>query len=734
MWQSSGGRVENVPYRPPPSKPFVPGVKSASTEDHNGELVHITWMAKEGAEDYYARGLPPFPFQVYILNAAKETLKNHDFPHQFVEWIDQCQCLRNPNIDAHFEFYLSGFNSVLSCKAHQHREIECRNRNAIWPRLVANPTRRLDSDYQGFIVVVDRDDWQANGVVVVTFGGRAINEAEFHSPRGDETVLWAERIYTPDDLGNELMRAWSAAGGTWAQSSLDRHNNGGQSPALYPAVDPSAHHDAEHDDNHANESANGLFVSSSSESNSVEVDNSRPASLEPSMRDLLKVPQDLKGLTTSTYSGHSGWETTSVWKTSLSKTRPPFAFTLYLASDNIPFAAEALFACLDRELLSTATWTLDIVRNVPDMQSAFHHYTHEKRHRTSEKTANRLRCARMLADKICASLLPEELVQLIEDMMVPPPCSNYSAPPDRVFHDMFMYLDAPKQLTGPQIVYSENFQEHIDPEFQRRRWHRDAIVKMHVTDLGSWRLVSDELHIIWSLCSPRITVSAEELPQFLVRLKFPHVCTLQPRQGRQYGFGDPWPREAKAKVSLRGTAESIVMHDACLFADDFWYTALEIRDADTGAMISLPPISSNTILDPHPSSWSEDPLMRSWDPPHDQNGGMLKSTYPRKRKTNVRVEGRQDWWFAMYEMGALKHGHEYIVKVKKDWGMRRWTYGSVPGLKGPYNLPPIPVHGKNECRFKFVVTEGGERNSFHDDMNDEDTENLDDSDSSDDDE
>ncbi|KAK4499974.1 hypothetical protein PRZ48_008160 [Zasmidium cellare] len=726
MWQSSGGRQETVAHRPPP-KPFVPGLKSASTEDHNGERVHITWMAKEGADDLYAKGLPPYPFQVYVLNSAKGILEDHEFPSCFVKWIDHYQCLRDPHMDVHFEFYMGGFNNVLSCTAHQQREIESRNRNAIWPRLVANQARRPDLGYQGVILVIDRDNWYDNGIVVVTFGGSAVDGVDHDQLGGDETVLWAERMYAPGNLRGNLASTWTEAGGTWAQSSLNRHNDGGVSPALYPAVDPSAHHDVEHEDNHDNIGVSNQPVESSSETDPVDDKDLQPQHLEVSMADLLKTPRDLEGLTTSTYSGHSGWETTSVWKASLSKTRPPFAFTLYLASDNIPIAAEALFACFDRELLSTATWILDIVRNVPDIQSASHHYSHEKRHRTPEKTANRRKWARMLVRKVCASKLPEELAQHIEDMMVPPPCSNYSAPPDRLFHDMFMYLDASRQLTGPQIVYSNHFQDDIDPDVQRRRRHKEPVLKMHVTDLRSWRLVSDELHIVWSLCSPRLKIPPEDLPHYVVRLDFPQVCTVQPRQDYR-DFGEQWPREAQATMELRGTDGPIVMYDAWTFDDEFWYTALEIKDVETDTTIPLPPMTVVPIDDQRGSSWSEDLLMRSCDPPDDEDGGVLRQISSRKDKINRRIIGRQEWWLAMYESGGLKDGHEYVVGVKKGWGARRWTYGTVPGLKGPYNLPPIPVYGENECRFKVVITEPREMrdrshldNPFHESDDSEDS-------------
>lgn len=668
-------------------------------------------MAHE-MHEIYARMFPPFPFQVYVLASAKKTLGDCEFPNKFVERIVNLNCLHDKESHVHFEFYRSRFNNVLSCTAHQQKEIESRNRNAVWPRLIPNWDLRARMGYPGFILVIDRDDWQANGVLVVHFDGRHGASMGYDAPGGEDSILWAERMYSPDCLGCWISSVWSEAGGTWTQSNLDGYNKGQTSPVLYPALDPSAHEDAEHDDIQDDHSVS----EQSAGSESMASGPLRPQIPEVDIRDLMKAAKDLEGSTTTTYEGHAGWETTSVWRQSLSKTRPPFAFTLYLPSDSLPFAAEALFACLDRELLSTAAWTLDVIRNVPNMQSALHHYSHEKRYRAPEKTAMRIEWARMLLNKICAPWLPEELVQIIEDMLVPLHCPNYSAPPDRVFHDMFLYLDPSAPLMGPKIVYSNHFQEDIDPEFQRRRRHKEPVLKLHVTDLGSWRLVSDELHILWSLCSPRLKIATTDLPLFLVHLYFPEVCALQPRNNPD-DHGEQWPEKAVAKFKLRGTDETIVLHDqlthAWTISDDFWYTALECCEADEGAKLPNVPIIARNIEEQRLSSWSEDPLMRSpdyldddpGDDPDDVTRGIPKCMSPQKGRNNLQIAGRQEWWLAMYEAGWLKDGHEYIVRVKRGWGMRRWTYGSMPGLKGPYNLPPIPVHGQNECRFKFVLSD-----------------------------
>lgn len=72
-------------------------------------------------------------------------------------------------------------------------------------------------------------------------------------------------------------------------------------------------------------------------------------------------------------------------------------------------------------------------------------------------------------------------------------------------------------------------------------------------------------------------------------------------------------------------------------------------------------------------------------------------------------------------MGWFEDGREYLVRVKEG-GMKvpRWTWGSPKDLlssgtryeryeeegnsdMGPYNLPPIPVHVENECRFTFKL-------------------------------
>lgn len=699
MWQSSNRTQEAVSHRPP-RKAFVPGPRTASTRDHNGEHVRIAWVARE-SYDVYAEKLPPFPFQVYILSSAEKTLQDLDFPPNFVDLVERTTFL---SAHAHFEFYSSGFNNILACTAHQRREVESRNRNAIWPRLISSWAGQRGWGYKGLILVIDRDQWESNGVIVAEFGAHGLRHEEaVDLPGGDETVLWAERKYMPTDLRSSLLRAWSEVGHTWAQSDLERHNRGGFSPALYPAVDPSAHHDAEHDEE-ADVDAEPLTGESHPEP--METDDCEAANPEVTMEDLSKSPQVLEGLKNVTYQGHAGWETTSVWKASLSKTRPPFAFTLYLASDTLPFAAEALFASLDRELLSNAAWTLDIVRNVPDIQSALHHYSHETRCRTPARTEKRLKCVRMLLEKICAASLPEELLQLMEELLVPPTYPTYSAPPHRVFHDMFLFLDSSAQLTGPRVIYANHYRDHHVVTSDEERpvnspsQPKDPILKLHVTDLQSWRLVSDELHIVWSLCSPRLKILPTDLPWFSMGLDIPSIFTLSPHFQRYEEHNEGY--YAPASLTLHG-AGPITVHDPRSLSDELWHEGVEITDVDKNTKLPTVPLESNNISDQRTSSWSEDPMMRSRDLEDDGSGAMLMTVSLQEEKPCL-MPSRYEWWLAQYEAGLLEHNHDYIVSVRNDCAVKRWTYGSVPGLKGPYNLPPIPVHGEKECRFKFIVT------------------------------
>lgn len=188
MWQSSNRTQEAVSHRPP-RKAFVPGPRTASTRDHNGYGI-------------YAEKLPPFHFHVYILNSAERTLQDLDFPPDFVDLVERTTFL---SAHAHFESYSSEFNNVLACTAHQRREVESRNRNALWPRLISSSAGQRGSGYKGFILVIDRDQWESNGVIVADFDAHGLRHEEaLDLSGGDETVLGAERKYMPTDRPNRI--------------------------------------------------------------------------------------------------------------------------------------------------------------------------------------------------------------------------------------------------------------------------------------------------------------------------------------------------------------------------------------------------------------------------------------------------------------------------------------------------------------------------------------------------
>lgn len=464
---------------------------------------------------------------------------------------------------------------------------------------------------------------------------------------------------------------------------------------------------------------------SESGSGSNELGREKSIYREVTMDDLLRSSADVEDVKEETYESHSGWPTTSVWRASNSKTRPPFAFMLYLNADLVPFEAKAMFACLDRELLFTAAWTLDIVRNAPDMQSALRHYSHEKSQRAPSKTERRSKCMRMLLDKACGPRLPEELLQLIEDILVPPPCSTYSAAPYRVFHDVFLYLDASTQLNGPRLIYHNHIwdrpriaadnlfddEPYIGPLLADDQYfqHRgEEILKMHVISLRSWRFVSDELHTIWSLCSPRLKVPPSRLPHFSAQITFPRKYKLKSLSH----FYARRARRGKATASLTfHGSEPITLHDTGTLSSQIWYEGIEITDVETNIKLPATVLHLNEIIDQRVESWSEEPKMRKFDAEVDLDAGdkpMLASILP-GRSIELPIRPDHLWWLAQYEEGLLKDGREYKLSLKKDFAVTRWTYGSVPGLKGPYNLPPMPVHGENECRFTFLVAPEKER-------------------------
>lgn len=716
MWAPSfnaQGRVCQAPTRtPPPPKP-----KQKTIKDHNGDDVHVAWMSHPLYEGHPEK-FPPFPFQVYVLRRAKATANDPELPAKFVKWIEEIGGIADPGAYCHFQFYTNRFKNVLSCIAHQRTEVQYRNRNALWPRLVTSWTTEQEDDYRGFILVIDCDEWSCKGLTFVSYDRQMLDRndtslAEQGMPLGSEVEMRADRCPDTTAYGRTLMNTWARAGHTWTQSDLERRNQGGFSPALYPAVDPAAHHDADGDHDDAPQIDLDMMPETSTQSETIA---QPPLSPQFNRRDLRKSPTDLPDLKSDVYEDTVDWPTTSVWKASNSVARPPFSFALYLSADLPGFAPEALFYCLDRGLLKQAAWTLDVVRHVPDMQSALHHYSIEAPRRTATRTERRRRCARMLLDKICSTALPEELLQHIESFIVPPPLCDYSSPPDRLFSDIFLYLDAKHQLSGPQIIHT-NLNPSPSPPLPTFTQDSDSeIPTLLLTNLQSWSLLSDELHTLWSLCSPRPDLLPQTLPHFTLSLSFPPTCTIDPAYG---GIMHPMPSVHSTLTLHSPISRSITIHKSHSFAPDLWTSALEIIDLTTGSVLPSLPAPNLPIPFRKLSSWSTSPA-KSFITPDHRISSILKTYHP-ETPTVVEMSSPRNWWCERIRVGWFEDGREYLVRVKEG-GMKvpRWTWGSPKDLlssgtryeryeeegnsdMGPYNLPPIPVHVENECRFTFKL-------------------------------
>lgn len=333
--------------------------QTLSIKDHDANDAILTWCSKFYDEDPVEKA-PPFPFQVYLTNNAKEAVKDvKGFAERFVsyiEWIggiphhsghcaeDRCsqrQCRHEPGFheDEHgsrnlkdyasfchyrFEIYCKPLTNILACVAHQRREVQCRNRNGVWPHMVSSWTT-LGSGYKGRIIVIDRDDWAETGLVLVGFDPAQYESGQNYTfwnvaQKGDHPVVEAGRVGAKSILRERLRAWWVNAGHSWTEAHLDRRNKGAISPVLYPAIDPAAHLDVEHDEVY--ELDDTSLPGPPQQSNSVHPDTGDcliKDTLDKS--ELFLRDNDLGDLRNESYSDIFGLPVTSIWNTKRSSLR-----------------------------------------------------------------------------------------------------------------------------------------------------------------------------------------------------------------------------------------------------------------------------------------------------------------------------------------------------------------------------------------------------------------------------
>ena len=701
-----------------------------TTRDHSGDEVAVSWDPSAWTNP--DEDLPPFPFQVYILSTAESVANDAAFPRKLaafvhLHWGSKVMCR------FHFQVYRRPFPNILACIAHQRREIHYRNRNGIVPRMLEEWAE--DEEYKGRILVIDRDGWEREGIVFASFDPvEHENRSQFSAWNiaaiGDFDIVKASRA-KHTSAATSILRHWYVwAGGPNTEDFLQRRNDGGISPVLYPAIDPAAHYDVEHEDVHELDSTEipgpAMLVDENDQ------DNGNPRiinTFDPS--ELFLREEELNCYQSETYSDHFGLPITSIWNTDFSRTRPPFSFTLYVAFDfldKLQIHPKALFRCLDKGLIAREAWTLDIVTNMPSLDAAFQYHARASADRAPEKARRRRECARLLVQKTSGSRLPGEILEYIEDLLAPPQIFNYSERPRRPFQDFMLYLDKSRKYNGPLMIYSNpdgswrkatsTLSEHLARGEPYN--HPDCILR--VVHQRYWHRVADELHVLWSLCSPRrLPDDNPTIPRAHLWLRAPEACVDHASFGTQYINGYPdLTLEFCSDGNVVLPADAFRRLDSSMFSHDLWDECIAIIDLETGAVLSpVPARIEDTAI-----------CFDSWAKTRDLGfgPGPDQALHPRfwffepNVPTKLMLRPSQEWWQHNVRNGTFKSGREYAFKLKAGFNIPRWTYGSrpekdgsKPNIHGPFNLPPIPVTvDETPQPFKFRVESiGAPHGSFN---------------------
>jgi hypothetical protein len=297
-----------------------------------------------------------------------------------------------------------------------------------------------------------------------------------------------------------------------------------------------------------------------------------------------------------------------------------------------------------------------------------------------------------------------------------------------------MYLDKTHQHTGPLIVYS-NPDDFWDEHYEAaRKVHLrstplydtgDAIYYeepvLRVVFQRYWHRVADEIHVLWSLCSPRcIEAESPTIPRVSIELTTPETCVWRSSFGAQpiNGYID-----VKIKLSSdreigvpRRTSTYAPPYDAGIFSRDLFGDGVDLVDLGTGEV--LPPMPRGPQSEPIClQSWAQTRALGfkvgAEDEELDPMENFIHFEANAYRKLDIRP--RTKWWQYYVHNGLLKSGHQYAFKLKPGLTIPRWTYGKPGDLKGPFNLPPIPVTVDEKlCSFNFrAESVGAPHGSFN---------------------
>lgn len=703
--QSRGGKA--------PRKQLAEGenVGKAKIKDHNGNDVALTWKRDDWYEDEYGtEDIPPFAFQVYILETAAsspQTVTDSHLPESLPRYFR----ISDGNCEHHWQVYLQPQPSILACVEHQRAELVHRNRNGLWPRMVPTWTDSSRPGYSGFIIVIDTLTWQTESLVVVDF------DPTYPSADLDECdrlpLVSASRQWDVAGLGDmgKLRDYFMDAGHSWTIEDLRRRNNGGFSPALYPAVDPAAHQDADGDPGDIN-TLPPLEAATGDDAN-----QDQGHSFDKNV--LFRPAHDFGDIIISSYTDEAGFEVLSARLRQRKPTQHKFRIVLYLDQDCPAFAPQALFSCLNRGFIADEPWMLDVVRDQPSLSAAAAHHETECRRRGEERTAGRDKVVHMILAKIIADRLPTEIAEYIHDLLVPPALRDFSAHGSRLFRDFMLYLDSSRLDAGPLAVYTNPTtaslpRPTVDKSDMNPFSHQAEDASQVLIDVladRSWDWLPDELQILHSLCSPRCP--EPDLPRIHLRIEPAETLTGSTRSCS--GSRIPISLKLEAK-------EPITVHYFPLFMPEgLWEGAVELYDLTLGVQV---PFNPRKRLPP--GQWSR---FQSWAWAEDYyadslpDGHLPGETFSFfqlnpgqwRRPARVSLESYGSFWYDRLwvpfaeqaeRQSPLVHGHRYALRLRDGVTVPRWVWGPASQRRGPYNLPPISVVMDDEATFVYSdVTE-----------------------------
>ncbi|GAB1731850.1 hypothetical protein NU195Hw_g5167t1 [Hortaea werneckii] len=731
-------------------------------KDHEGGDVSSIFLmpVKKLGPDW--KTLSSLPYQVYLLDDAVEGAD--------MQVLDQfCavmyNLLRNSSTfheKIRFDVYQTPREDYLACVEHQRREIDWRNRNGIWPRLVStwstNPEGGSD---RGFIFVIDSVEIVKQGISLVYF-----DPDEYHDPikrrrvwhlagyGGDFDLVRAIRVRTTPSLTRFLRRAERCAGIDYRGTNL-RFTDGGSatqaersagmeclsptnfrftdvgssSRALSTALEPATHDYAEYGED---EDEEPLFLEQQNGVDEVADDISEDGNLQPHGRpqvvdrfrcnELTTVPEPgAKRYRTKTYEDSQSRCTVSVWDSALSTTRPPFSMTLYCGSA-ATFSAKSLFGCLNKGLISMEPWTLDVKRGFDSLSQAHVHQRLEASRRDSSRVSHRRSCMRMLVRKIVAGRLPLELCNVIEENLIFPVIPDYACSQIRPFHNLLLYF-APKSAVpslsqGPLLVFStpsrllsaSGEDTFISSGVEGRPGLRGPDTEeLRVKHLRFWHRVADEIHTIASLCASEDNVSPqhEVIPSATISIDPP------------LWYSKSGDLDDSNLVTLHvNSPQTLTLHMHRLFSHHIFFEGLQLVDLTADHVLPqlpLQPDGRQTLR--HDDSWSTSASLGlsnlhdgdSWSTSTSLDLSFRARVESRLRRLEVLEPGQTFQWpwicthylRARKNRGELIDGHRYAFRANPNVPLKvvRWTYGKPGALERMCDRPPMPVSLEHEVTF-----------------------------------